>query len=433
MRCGAALVFCALLSAESAIAQTSIERTTAPRAVDIWQPSAPFGAPGERPAAPGSEAAPPLSRPAGISAGAVRFFPSITAATFYDDNVFSANVNRRSDWAFLIRPELAFLAKGPSHAVEGQAFVEGRKYSRFSSEDQVNAGASLGGTVMVDPDTQLQGRVQYIRAHEDRGVSESAFTTFDKPVPYNQFQAAGAINKRFNRWWTSLGVAGQWVDYENPTIAGIPIDQSYRDGTISVLTTRFGYVIAPLTSLFAEWAGNHRDFKVNIFDSWGQRVVGGVLLEPGPGAAVKGEAYAGYMFQRYTGVTFQTISTWTYGGLLAWLVTPATTVTVGGHRDALESGLNGGVSLIESVAGVRVDYRVLPNLVIGAGATYVTDEFKGAGRTDRYWSPLASLKYFVNPFVTVGLDYRNVNFDSSGAAVPTYYRNVYMLSVNARI
>jgi hypothetical protein len=393
-----------------------------------------FVVPGERSSGPNNNEAgrPPSSPSPGISPFV--FIPSVTAATYFDDNVFSANANRRSDWAFLLRPELNFAGRGPNHAIEGNAYVEGRKYSRFSSEDQVNGGASLGGLLMIDPDTQLVGRAGYTRAHEDRGVSESALgiASFDKPVPYNQFQAAAALNKRFNRWWTSVGVAGQWLDYEDPTIVGVPIDLSYRDGAISVLTTRFGYVIAPRTSLFFEWSGNHRDFKVDIFDSWGYRTVAGILLEPGPGANVKGEAYAGYMNQRYTGATFLRVSTFTYGGLLAWMVTPAATVTVGGHRDALESGLNGGVSLIESVAGVRVDYRIAPQWLIGVGLTYVADEFQGAGRTDRYLSPLVSLKYFLNPNVTLGLDYRNLNFDSGGAGVPTYYRNVYMASASIK-
>ena len=192
-------------------------------------------------------------------------------------------------------------------------------------------------------------------------------------------------------------------------------------------------MVAPLTSVFVEVAGNRRNFQVDIFDSRGYRVVGGVLFEQGPGARVKGEAFAGYMYQNYEGVTFNTISTFTYGGALAWLIAPRWTAVVQGKRDALESGLNGGVSLIESLVAGRVDYQVMPNLFVGGGASYLVDEFQGAGRTDRALSPLVSVKYLVNPFVTLGFDYRNVSFDSSGIGVSTYYRNVYLFSLNARL
>jgi hypothetical protein len=75
----------------------------------------------------------------------------------------------------------------------------------------------------------------------------------------------------------------------------------------------------------------------------------------------------------------------------------------------------------------------VPNVFVGAGASYLVDEFQGAGRTDRTLSPLVSVKYLVNPYLTLGFDYRNVNFDSSGFGVSTYYRNVYLLSFNARL
>src|SRR5260370_466838 len=81
-------------------------------------------------------------------------------------------------------------------------------------------------------------------------------------------------------------------------------------------------LLACHSSGFAEWTGNQRDFRGGAFDSQGCRVVGGLLLEPGPGARVKGEVYAGYMNQNYTGIGFQTVSTYTYGGALAWLIAP---------------------------------------------------------------------------------------------------------------
>jgi len=245
--------------------------------------------------------------------------------------------------------------------------------------------------------------------------------------------ASAALNKRFDRWWTSLGIAGSWIHYDTPTFQGVPVPQNFRDGNIGVVTGRVGYVVAPLTSVFAEWSGNQRNFEVGAFDSDGYRVVGGLLLEPGPGARIKGEVYAGYMNQNYTGATFQTVSTYTYGGALAWLVAPRWTAVLEGNRVALESGLNNGVSVIESTAGARMDYQLLPNLVVGAGVSYLADQYLSAGRTDSSWSPLASIKYFVSPNVTLGFDYRNLMFDSTGPGVLTYYRNLYLLSLTARL
>ncbi|HZP78224.1 MAG TPA: outer membrane beta-barrel protein [Pseudolabrys sp.] len=375
----------------------------------------------------------------GFTAGAWQIFPQVTAGAFYDDNVFATNSNRQSDWGYLVRPEIGARTQGSNYVFTTQGFVEDRQYTRFKSEDQVNGAVGAATVVQPDNDTQVVGRLRYVHGHEDRGTGESVFGTFDKPVAYDTLEAAGAFNKRYNRVWTSVGVAELWSHYQNPTIGGVPVDFGYRDGNVTWVNGRAGYVVAPLTSVFVEVAGNDRHWQVSAFDSDGYRVVGGVLLEPGQGARLIGEAYAGYMYQTYNGSTFQTVSTFTYGGLMQWLIAPQWTAVFVGRRDALESAgltttapITSGVSLIESLVGARLDYAIQPNFIVGAGASYLVDEFVGAGRTDRILSPLVSVKYLPTRNITLGFDYRNVSFGSSGLGVLAYYRNVYLFSINAK-
>lgn len=422
-----------LLCSGAALAQAPGQRIAPPQAIEGWTPTAPRTSENvaDRQATDPWQQFNPVTP--GIKAGALTVYPSLTAAAFYDDNVFATSTNRRGSWGGLLRPELGLTTAGSNYSLEARGYVERKWYSSFSSEDQTNGAIGVAGTVLPDPDTQLVGKARYTRAHEERGGGESLFNTFDAPLGYNTWEASGAINKRYNRWYTSVGIAGSWFNYDTPTIGGVPVSQAYRDGNVGVLSGRLGYVVAPLTSVFVEVAGNRRNFDVDIFDSRGYRVVGGLLLEPGEGARIKGEVFGGYMQQNYTGITFQTISTFTYGGSLAWLVAPRWTAVAEGRRNALESNLNGGVSLIESLVAARLDYAITPNFIVGAGASYLVDEFKGANRTDHSLSPLVSVKYLVNPFLTLGFDYRNVTFDSGGTGVPSYYRNVYLFSLNARI
>jgi hypothetical protein len=388
-------------------------------------------------------AAPDGTQGVGFNTGNITLYPAVNAGSFYDDNVFASSNNRRGDWAHFVRPEIGWTSNNwAAGQAAANAFVEKRWYSRFNSEDQLNAGASASGSVQPDANTQIVGRFQYLHAHEDRGSSDNILTTFDRPIAYDQVEAAGALNKRFNRVWTSLGAAGAFIRFDDPTIAGFTVSQSYREGVIGRVPLRLGYVVAPLTSVFVEVAGNRRDFQVDAFDSNGYRVVGGMLFEPGPGSRIKGEAFAGYMSQIYQGGGFQNVSTWTYGASLAFLVAQDVTAVFEGRREAREASLSGGVfagipgdgvSIVETAAAVRADIRVRPNFVVGAGVSYLADEFLGAGRTDRSWSPLVSAKYLVNPHLTLGFDYRNLAFDSSGFGVPTYYRNVYLLSANIKL
>lgn len=425
------LVVALLLCSGPALAQVPGQRAAPPQPVEGWTPTSPQRTEVDKQAVDPWQQFQPVTP--GIRAGAWTVLPSVTAAAFYDDNVFASSANRRGSWGGIVRPELGLTTAGSNYTFETRGFVERKWYSSFSSEDQTNAAIGAAGTVMVDPNTQLVGKVRYTRAHEDRGGGESLINAFDGPLGYNTWEASGAINKRFGRVWTSVGLAGSWFNYDTPTVGGVAVSQSYRDGNVGVLSGRLGYVVAPLTSVFVEVAGNRRNFEVDMFDSRGYRVVGGVLLEPGQGARVRGEAFAGYMHQNYEGVTFNTISTFTYGGSLAWLIAPRWTAVAEGRRNALESNLNGGVSLIESLVAGRIDYAVTPNFIVGAGASYLVDEFQGAGRTDHALSPLVSVKYLVNPYLTLGFDYRNVSFDSHGTGVPSYYRNVYLFSLNARL
>ncbi|HWC90391.1 MAG TPA: outer membrane beta-barrel protein, partial [Pirellulales bacterium] len=215
---------------------------------------------------------------------------------------------------------------------------------------------------------------------------------------------------------------------------------------------------------FVEAAANARNWDVSYFDSTGYRVDAGLLFEQGPGARLKGEAWFGYMNQVYTGATMATVSSWTYGLGLAAVLTDNLTAVVEGRREAKEAALGLAalpgalgasaptciadaavcVSDIESEIGGRLDFRVAPSVIVGGGATYLEDDYQGQlafGRIDRSFGPLASLKYFATPNVTLGLDYRNLQFSSSNGAAPAgftsvtalpYFVNVYMLSVNGR-
>jgi len=350
--------------------------------------------------------------------------------------VFALPTNRLGDWAFVFRPEVSWHSNNWSNLdLGGSAYVEGRKYATYGSEDQVNGGAFVGGTERLGPDTQIVGHVGYVHAHEDRGVSDTITDRFLNPIAFDQGEAAAALNNRWNRWWISAGGAAVAVHYDNGVLpGGLIASQAYRSGDIEQVPLRVGYVVAPLTSVFVEASGNRRDFEISSYDSLGYRVVAGVLLEPGQGSRIKGEVFAGYMNQQY--VSFLPVSTWTAGGSMAFLVTDALTLGIEGRRDAREASLSGGVilndgvSVIESVAATRADYRLLPNLVVGAGVSYIQDEFQGAARTDSAWSPLASIKYFATPNLTIGFDYRYVNFTSTGFGVPAYNRDIYLLSLN---
>jgi hypothetical protein len=116
----------------------------------------------------------------GIPVGGGRFYAGLTVGIFYDDNVFATNTNRLSDWAIFQRPEFAWIKEGQNYTFSTDAFIEGREYSTYSSEDEINGGVGAKFTVMPDNDTQIVGSVRYLHEHLDRGSSETViFDTRD--------------------------------------------------------------------------------------------------------------------------------------------------------------------------------------------------------------------------------------------------------------
>ena len=410
-----------------------------------------------------------------------------TGGVFYDDNVFATNSGHLHDWAFFQRPEVGYVKQGQNYTFTADGFVEGREYVRFNSEDQINGGTGGTFTFMPDDNTQIIASAHYLHEHLDRGASETIISTaagsqlisslFTHPVAYDEGIESAALNKRYGNWWTSLGVAGLEVNYQNPTIGSIfgvspfsgdTVSLAYADGGIGAANGRLGYVVMPLTSVFVEAAGNTRDWGVSFLDSNGFRVDAGMLFEQGPGARLKGEFWAGYMNQAYNGSTMQTISTWTYGANLSAIITDDLTAVVYGRREPKEAVLalatlsgapgmatlgatnatcaadaSACVSNIETEADFRLDYRILPKVVIGAGMTYLEDDYQGPaalGRVDRTFGPLASLKYFATPNLTFGFDYRNVSFTTFGGTGPgftpvnalPFFKDLYIFSVSGR-
>jgi Putative beta-barrel porin 2 len=441
-----------------------------------------------QPAGTSSAPAPGYASGAGIAVAGGTFYANGTVGTFYDDNIFATNTNRQHDWAFFQRPELSWATQGQNYTFSTDAFVEGREYAVFNSENQINGGVGVNFTVMPDNDTQIVGGARYLHEHLDRGASQTVVTTpgapstllstlFTHPVTYDEGIESVALNKRYGNWWSSLGAAGLEINYQNPTIGGFSpigpsafggdtVSLSYADGFIGTSNGRLGYVIRPQTSVFLEVAGNMRNWQVDYFNSSGVRVVAGMLFEAGPGARLKGEFWGGYMNQQYNGVTMQGISSWTYGIGLTGIITDTLSAVIEGRREAKEAALGLAmltpselgataptctvdlavcVSNIESEVGGRLDYNILPKVVISGGVTYLEDDYQGGlafGRIDRTIGPLAGLKYYATPNVTLGFDFRNVTFLSSGGSAPAgfttvsalpFYRDIYMFWLNAKL
>ena len=94
--------------------------------------------------------APPPSQAVGYTYNNVSWYPSVTGATFYDDNVFARNTNRQGDWAAVVRPELAWRTNNWANMeAAGTAFVE--KRGTTASAARINSTAASSSAARRGP------------------------------------------------------------------------------------------------------------------------------------------------------------------------------------------------------------------------------------------------------------------------------------------
>lgn len=376
----------------------------------------------------------PAIRQIGIRFGAFTLVPAVTAGVVIDDNVYAQPVARFSDQIAILRPELIIRHASANHVVQLHGLIEQKSYQRFDQESQVNGGTALDAQFRTGPNTLVQTRLRYNRGHEARGNPEDLVFQYDQPVGYNQYEAAGVIKHRFGRFWGQLGAANQWITYDAATINGFAIDQSYRSGDVANGAGRLGAALAPATSVFVEAAPNRRRFGNAAFNSAGYHVVGGVLLEPGQQRRLHGEIYAGYLNQDYVGATFDTISTWTAGGKLVWAISSNFAMSLEGKRLAKETALLfGGISVLESTLGGKIEARLTPHLTATGGASVVWNELNGLDRTDRLVSPMASIRYSPNPHIALALEYQYLRYMPDAAGAAGYMKNLFLFKASTQL
>jgi hypothetical protein len=357
---------------------------------------------------------------AGVRAGSFILLPSLSTSLFYNDNV-TASADAQSSFEYHLTPELRARSDWSRHEVEVYGGLDAVGYSDVDEFDHLNAVAGAKGRVDVFRDFTLSPSGEYRREFIQPGDA-SSLVAIDSPVIRDVVEGRLGMSKRFNRLWVAGGVGAADVAFDE--IGGVDLaGADFLDYSVTTASARVGYDISPMTSVFTEVVANTRSFDDDRFDSDGWQMRAGVKFEAS--RLIHGEAYAGYLSQEFQSGEFEDISTYTFGGKLQWFASPLWTVTLSGVREAGESAYQDGSSLVISSATLGVDYEVLRNLVLSGSIRYVDNDYQDHERRDEVWQARASARYLLSRYMSVSLDYRYTDFDTSAVDVDSYEQNVY--------
>jgi hypothetical protein len=390
---------------------------------------------------PVSERPRPEYDPIGYRLGALFFYPKLFAGLRYDSNVFASGANPRSDWAFLISPELTirygvmptfYRASPQRFSYEINLGADIYQFRKFDSENRVDARANLRTHYEISEDLYLDTRFEAARKHVERYDSGSPRNA-SEPVPYTDLRGEATLIKTFGRFGVAFNGAVRNLTYQNVTANdGTVLDQSGRDGTIYSTYVKPFYELAPGYRVFVRAAANTRDYEaagIQDRDSKGFDVRGGVDFAITP--LLLGTAEVGYMSQTYENPLIPKFGGLSFRGELTWLATALLTIKVEAERAISETVTPGFAERLDTSIGVRADYEFLRNVVLFGGAKFKNEDFVGTNRNDDVTKYSAGVEYLMNRHLSTGIRY---DFSSRDSSIPVYSfdKHVVMFNVTAQ-
>src|SRR5258708_11971339 len=203
----------------------------------------------------------PGYEPVGRRAGYWLFGPSLISGGFYDSNVFSSNIIKRSDIAAVIEPSLRERTLWERHGIDLTLDTQSTVYKANPGLNQTNASLKGNAWFDVAKDLAILTNFQIAHLNVDVGTLSSPSGAV-QPTPYNLLSGDVSIRKEFNRLTTSIGVRTDSYEYSSTRAQdGTVINQNSLDRQIYSDHGRLDYAFSPTLGWFGGAEGNQRKIR----------------------------------------------------------------------------------------------------------------------------------------------------------------------------
>ena len=370
--------------------------------------------------------------PAGVPVGSFTFLPTLDLSTGYDTNISATNSNEKEDWLFIVRPAFQLKSDWTRHYLAFDSYFQSASYAKYSDADYQNYSFGTQGRIDVTEDTEIAGYARYSHLNELPGDDETDTGLLD-PLPYDETIAGVSLRKEFNRLWTRVSFDFRDRDYDS-WLNGGPTFQDYRDGQTYTAAARVGYNISPLTSVFVDGSYKWYDMADADYNASEYGFKTGLQFEPS--RLMRGEVYIGYSDWSSDNGFLDDVPNFTYGGNLAWFVTPLLTATFTAGQEVLTSNYSfdgiDGSSVLSSEFGVRLDYELRRNILLSGWFGYQNQNYEDFPRDDDTFNYGAEVKYLINRYATAKVNYTYTDYDTNFNGIngaESYKRSLVMAGV----
>ena len=373
--------------------------------------------------------------PLGVRAGSFLVLPKLSLSEAYDDNIFSTENNTESDFITVISPEVAVQSDWNNHFLGFGAAADIGRYASNGDEDYEDFVLRGSGRLDILRDRYVSGGVTFRKTHEDRGSPDDV--NGEEPTEFTVLTPTlGAFN-RWNRFSLRGDLSMQRHDFDDArSSTGQIFNNDDRDRSRYVASVRGGYEIVPEYEAFVRVAWNTVKYSDDVDDngiardSDGYEAVVGTRIDLT--GVTYGDIYAGWRSQSYEDDRLETSEGPSFGGALTWNVTGLTTVKGSLSRSVEETTLTGASSFFATDFKLSVDHEILRNLILGANAGYIFNDYEGITREDDIYRAGAYARYLMhrNLYLTARYNYEQRESNVVGA---DYDKNIFLLRLETQL
>jgi hypothetical protein len=354
--------------------------------------------------------------PLGIALGALRLTPYVDAAAGYDSNPARS---RTGEGSALVRAEGGFSLRSDwsRHALRAQAQAG---YTRFlSAPDASRPDAEGAGTLTLDitrdafATLELRGALTTQRP----GSPDVPGAAVNQPMILSYGASAG-LGHRFGRLEASTALLVDRRSYEDATLStGGIVPLSADSYTAYGLRGRISYEPTPGVRPFVEVSADSRrrdrptDGSGFARDSVGVQGRAGAAFELT--RTLTGEASAGYGQRRYEDSRLPLLAGPTLDAGLVWSATPLTTIRLRAATEFSETSVANAAGAVVRRVSADVSHALLRNLLLGAGISRSSADFRGVALTETTWAGVLRADYSFTREVVARASYTHERLTSS--------------------
>lgn len=360
----------------------------------------------------------------GVPLGAFRAYPSLTAATAYDDNVFDRSTPAADAFVDLA-PRLAVESGWSRNFLKLTADATVERFARITSENSERFAIDAFGRVDVDHATVVEADALFARRVEARGSSGDVAAA-TRPIVFHD--AGGHVGATTTRGTLTFHTRVDFDDlrYEAAIVGAQSFPQAFRNHRATValaeVSTPLGAQVGAIVAgSYNDQTYPDRDQGVVPLDAHGWTALAGVRF--GVTSVTSGQITAGYLRQSFRAPSFPAIAGPAYDARIVWNPTPLVSVTATARRFVEASPMTNVAGIVADTVGVAADYELLRNLLVNLRADYASEAYRGIDRLDRRATAGVGVRYLINAMLQVGVNYDYRDQTSRGTGARAYRGN----------